>query len=237
MATIRSHHVLRVNLTTGQISREHTAPEIAAKFIGGRGLGTWYLRQEVDPATDPLAPENKVFLATGPLTGTSAPAASRYMVVTKSPLNGGVACSNSGGFWGPELKFAGYDMLILEGKANRPTYLSIKDDAIELRDASGCWGKLVSETTAILQQEAGDPKAKVLTIGPAGENRSPIAAVMNDRFRAAGRSGVGAVLGSKNLKAVVVRGSRRVEPARPDQAKEVVSRAIKAIRAHGITGK
>ena len=233
---VRPNSVLRVNLTTGRISRESLDPEIVIQFLGGRGLGTWYLHREVDPTIDPLSPANKVFLTAGPLTGTSAPTSARYMVVTKSPLNGGAASSNSGGFWGPELRFAGYDMLILEGKAAGPTYLSIQDDRVELRDASHCWGKLVSETTAILQQESGDPKARVLTIGPAGEKLSPIAAVMNDRSRAAGRSGVGAVLGSKNLKAIVVRGGGRIEPAQPDRAKQVVGDVIKAIKAHGVTG-
>ena len=234
---LRSNSVLRVNLTTGKISRESLDPEVAEKFIGGRGLGAWYLNQEVDPTADPLAPENKVFLTAGRLTGAAAPTASRYMVVTKSPLNGGMACSNSGGFWGPELRFAGYDMVILEGKAARPTYLWINDDVVELRDASACWGRLVSETTAHLLEEVGDPKARVLTIGPAGEKLSPIAAVMNDKARAAGRSGVGAVLGSKNLKAVVVRGSHPVETADPERTKEIVAAATKAIREHGVTGK
>ena len=233
----RSNSVLRVNLTTGAISRESLDPDIVAKFIGGRGLGTWYLRQEVEPTADPLAPTNKVFLTSGPLTGTTAPTASRYMVVTQSPLNNGVASSNAGGFWGPELRFAGYDMVILEGKAPRPTYLYIQDDVVELRDASAYWGKLVSETTILLQQEVGDAKARVLTIGPAGEQCSPIAAVMNDKYRAAGRSGVGAVFGSKNLKAVVVRGSERVEAADPVRAKEVVGRLIKVIRENSVTGQ
>ncbi|MGD0897734.1 MAG: aldehyde ferredoxin oxidoreductase family protein [Thermoguttaceae bacterium] len=237
MSNLCSNRVLRVNLTTGKISRESLDPKMAVKFIGGRGLATWYLRQEVEPTTDPLSPQNKVLLVSGPLTGTAAPASSRYMVVTKSPLNGGVACSNAGGFWGPELRSAGYDMLILEGRAARPAWLYIKDDVVELRDASACWGKLVSETTAILQQEAGDPKARVLTIGPAGEKCSPIAAVMNDRYRAAGRSGVGAVLGSKNLKAVVVRGSGQIKAAEPERAKDVVSRVLQAIRAHAVTGQ
>jgi aldehyde:ferredoxin oxidoreductase len=234
---LRSNSVLRVNLTTGTISRESLDPDVAAKFIGGRGLGTWYLRQEVFPTADPLSPANKVFLTSGPLTGTSAPAGARYMVVTKSPLNGGVASSNSGGFWGPELRFAGFDMVILEGKAAHPVYLDIKDDVVELRDASAFWGKLVSETTALLQQEVGDTKARVMTIGPAGERLSPIAAVMNDKYRAAGRSGVGAVLGSKKLKAIVVRGSGRVEPADPDRTKEVISRLLKNIRENGVTGQ
>ena len=229
--------VLRVNLTSGEIRKENVAPEVAAKFIGGRGLGTWFLHREVDPAADPLSPANKVFLAAGPLTGTSAPAASRYMVVTKAPLNGGVASSNSGGFWGPELRAAGYDLVVLEGRASGPTYLSIADDKVELRDAQHLWGNLVSEATQAMTQEAGDPKARVLCIGPAGERLSRIAAVVNDKYRAAGRPGVGAVLGSKNLKGIVVRGSGKTAPANPERAKEVVSRVMKIIRENPVTGK
>jgi aldehyde:ferredoxin oxidoreductase len=233
----RAGSVLRVNLTSGEIRKENLDPRVAAKFIGGRGLGTWYLQQEVGPTTDALSPGNKVFLAPGPLTGSSAPAASRYMVVTRSPLNGAVASSNSGGFWGPELRAAGYDLVILEGKAPRPCYLCIIDGVVELRDAAHCWGKLVAETTAMLQEEAGDPKARVLAIGPAGEKLSLISSVMNDKYRAAGRCGVGAVLGSKNLKGVVVRGSGKITPADPAAAKEVVSRAMKKIRENSVTSQ
>lgn len=229
--------VLRINLTSGEIRKESLPPEITTKFIGGRGLGTYLLQREVSPTAEPLSPENKVYVAAGPLTGTSAPAGSRYMVVTKAPLNGGVASSNSGGFWGPELRAAGYDVLVIEGKAARPTYISIADDRVELRDASHLWGKLVSEATQLMSEEAGDAKARVLCIGPAGERLSMLASVMNDKYRAAGRSGVGAVLGSKNLKGIVVRGSGKIAPADPDKAKEVVSGVLKKIRENQVTGK
>ncbi|GAV24933.1 aldehyde ferredoxin oxidoreductase [Carboxydothermus islandicus] len=229
--------VLRVNLSTGEIKKEPLDLEVAKKFLGGRGLGSYFLANEIDPAVDPLSPENKIIFATGPLTGSSAPTSGRYMVVTKSPLTGAIACSNSGGFWGAELKFAGYDLIIVEGKAANPSYIYINDDTVEIRDAQNYWGKLVSETTELLQKEVGDPKARVLTIGPAGEKLSPIAAVMNEKYRAAGRSGVGAVMGSKNLKAIVVRGSGKVEPAEPEKTKELLSRLLKKIREDGVTGQ
>ena len=228
--------ILRVNLTTGEIKKEELDLGIAKKFIGGRGLGSYILFKEIDPAVDPLSPENKIIFATGPLTGSSAPT-SRYMVITKSPLTGAIACSNSGGFWGAELKFAGYDLIIVEGKAQNPSYIYIKDDTVEIKDAKACWGKLVSETTELLQNEVGDPKARVLTIGPAGEKLSPIAAIMNEKYRAAGRSGVGAVMGSKNLKAIVVRGSGKVKSADSEKTKKLLSNLIKKIKENGVTGQ
>jgi len=228
--------LLRIDLTAGKISTEPLDPQLAGKFIGGRGLGTYFLSQEIDPKIDPLSPANKLILATGPLTGTSAPAPGRYMAITKSPLTGGVACSNSGGHWGPELKFAGYDMIILEGKAEKPCYITIRDDQVEIHDAGEYWGKLVGEATDALLAAFGDEKAKVLLIGPAGERRSHIAAIMNDRYRAAGRSGVGAVMGSKNLKAIVVRGSGKVQTPDTEQVREVLQRVRTTLKEHGVTG-
>ena len=229
--------LLRIDLTAGTVSTEAIDPEVARKFIGGRGLGTWYLSQEVSPEVDPLSPENKLIIATGPVTGTRAPASGRYMVVTKSPLTGTVACSNAGGYWGPELKFAGYDMIVLEGKAPRPSIITIRDDEVRILDAADHWGKLVGETTDALIDAFGDPKARVLAIGPAGERLSPIAAVMNDKYRAAGRSGVGAVMGSKNLKAIVVRGTGVVEPAEPEAAAELTKSHLARLKENGITGQ
>ena len=229
--------LLRVNLTDGQISEEPIDLDIARKFIGGRGLGTYYLTREIDPEVDGLSPENKLIMVTGPLTGSKAPAAGRYMVITKSPLTGTVACSNAGGFWGPQLKFAGYDMIIFEGKASEPCYLTVRDDQVELRDASDYWGMLVGEKTDALLEEFGDQKASVLTIGPAGENLSPIAAIMNDKYRAAGRSGVGAVMGSKNLAAVVVRGTGNVPSADEDATTKLVRELRKNIRENSVTGE
>ncbi len=227
---------LRIDLSSGEISREKLDLNIAKKFIGGRGLGTYYLTQEIDPTIDPLSPENKIIFATGPLTGTQAPASGRHMVVTKSPLSGTIASSNSGGFWAAELKRAGFDMIVVEGKADKPLYINIKDDLVELKDAANYWGKLVSQTTDMLLQQE-DAKAKILTIGPAGEKMSLLASVMNDKYRAAGRSGVGAVMGSKNLKAIVVRGTGKLKPAYPDKTKEIMAKFRKTLRENDITGK
>ncbi len=228
---------LRVNLSTGQVDEEELDLELARKFIGGRGLGSYLLTREIEPDIDALSPANKIIIATGPLTGSRAPTAGRYMVVTKSPLSGTVASSNSGGFWGAELKRAGYDLIIVEGKSDKPCYIHINDGTVEIRDAEKYWGKLVGETTDMLLEETGDPKARVLTIGPAGENLSLLAAIMNDRYRAAGRSGVGAVMGSKKLKAIVVRGTGKLTPARDDESKAVVKSALKKIRENDVTSK
>ena len=138
--------LLRVNLSTGKVSTEPLDPDLAKDYLGARGLGTKYFCNEVDPKVDPLSPENKLIFAPGPLTGTYAPSGGRYNVVTKGPLNGTIAASNSGGTWGPELKFAGYDMLIIEGKASKPVYLWIKDSTVEIRDAAHLWGKIVPDT-------------------------------------------------------------------------------------------
>ncbi|MBC9784140.1 aldehyde ferredoxin oxidoreductase family protein [Heliobacterium chlorum] len=229
--------ILRINLTEKTIKCEPLDVETAKKFIGGRGLGSYLLSQEIDPEIDALSPENKVFITTGPLTGTTVPTGGRYMVITKSPLTGTIASSNSGGFWGPELKNAGYDIVVLEGKAEKPVYISIKDDQVEIKDAAHLWGMKVNETTDTLLEEFGDPKARVLCIGPAGENLSPMAAIMNERYRAAGRSGVGAVVGSKNVKAIVVRGSGKVKIADEEKMKAFVKDAMKKIRENGVTGQ
>lgn len=228
--------ILRVNLTDGSIKREALNLDDATKYIGGRGLGTKILSDEIDPMVEPLSVENKLIFATGPLTGTNTPTGGRYMVLTKSPLTGTVACSNSGGYWGAELKFAGYDAIIFEGKSEKPVYLNIVDDVVTLNDASAIWGKLVDETTTILEGLHGE-KARVSTIGPAGENLSKMAAIMNERGRAAGRSGVGAVMGSKNLKAIVVRGSQKVSVSDPDKLKESFTTSMKKIRENGVTGQ
>ena len=229
--------LLRINLSNREIGKEDLDLELAKKFVGGRGLATYFMAEEVGSSVEPLGPENKIIFAAGPLTASQAPAAGRYMVVTKSPLSGTIASSNSGGFWGPELKHAGYDLIIMEGKADKPCYISIKDDTVEIRDAQKYWGKLVSEATDLLLQEAGDDKARVVTIGPAGEKRSLIAAIINDKYRAAGRSGVGAVMGSKNLKAIVVRGKGKVEPADAEKTKEVLNGIRRKIKENPVTSQ
>jgi aldehyde:ferredoxin oxidoreductase len=185
--------------------------EWAKKYIGQRGLASKYLIEEIDPKTDPLGPANKLIFATGPLTGTPAATGGRYSVITKGPLTNAIACSNSGGYWGAELKFAGWDMIIFEGKAAKPVYVTIMDDKAEIHDASGLWGSSVWKTDEAIKKRHQDPMMHVAAIGVAGENQVLYAAVVNDLHRAAGRSGVGAVMGSKNLKAVAVRGTGGVK--------------------------
>ncbi len=208
--------VLRVDLTAGTCADEPLNMEWAAKYLGQRGLATKYLMEEIDPKVDPLSPDNKLIFATGPLTGTMASTAGRYSVITKGALTGAIACSNSGGHFGAELKFAGWDMVILEGKAKKPVILSILDDKAELLPAGELWGKSVWETEPAIKARLGDPQVKVASIGRAGENGVMFACIMNDLDRAAGRSGVGTVMGSKNLKALAARGTVGVSVNDPE---------------------
>src|SRR5258708_5888298 len=207
--------LLRVNLTNGTSRIEDIPERWLRDYIGGRGVADRYLWEELDPRVDPLSPENKLIFATGPLTGTPVSCGARYMVVTKGALTNAITTSNSGGHWGPELKFAGYDLLLLEGRAPKPVYLVIYDDIVQLRDAGGVWGKTTSETEDGIREELGIPGLRIAGIGPAGENLVRFACIINDKHRAAGRSGVGAVMGSKNLKAIAVRGTGPVTIARP----------------------
>jgi len=203
---------LRVNLTKSKITVEDLDPQIAKDFIGARGMGVKYLYDEINPKVDALSPENKLLMVTGPLTGTGASSGNRYVVVTKSPLTGAIAESSAAGNFATSLKYAGYDMIIFEGKSKKPAYLWVDDDKVELRDAQHLWGKTTYETETMVINETA-PEAKVACIGPAGEKLVRFAAVMNDMGRTAGRSGVGAVMGSKNLKAVAVKGTKGVKVA------------------------
>ncbi|MBB91152.1 MAG: aldehyde ferredoxin oxidoreductase [Magnetovibrio sp.] len=203
--------LLRVNLTKGTCTPEPLNMEWVKLYLGQRGLGTKYLYEEIDPKVDPLSPDNKLIFVTGPLTGTCASTGGRYSVVTKGPLTGTVACSNSGGQFGGELKQAGWDMVIIEGKSAKPVYLMLVDDKAELLDAEGfIWGETVWDTEDAIKKRHQDPLIRIASIGGAGEGLSRYACIMNDRDRAAGRSGVGAVMGSKLLKAVAVRGTTGV---------------------------
>ncbi|MDD3621996.1 MAG: aldehyde ferredoxin oxidoreductase N-terminal domain-containing protein, partial [Methanofollis sp.] len=208
--------VLRVNLTEGTVKKEPLNKDFAENYIGGRGLGEKYFIDEVDMAVDALSPENKLIFATGPLTGTMGVSTGRYDVVAKGPLNNTLASSNSGGYFGPMIKYAGYDLIILEGKAEKPTYLWINNDTVELRDASHLWGKTVYETDDAVKAET-DPDAEIACIGPAGEKLVLFACIMNDKHRAAGRTGIGTVMGAKNLKAIAVRGTGGIKVADKDE--------------------
>lgn len=212
--------VLRVDLSNQRFSVQDVEPRIAKDFIGGRGWAIKYLYDELDPTIDPLAPENMLIFGTGPLTATPAPTGNRYMVVTKSPLSGALSCSNSGGIFPTELKRSGFDLIIFKGKAKRPVYLQVINEEVEIHPAEHLWGMTIPECVDALLEET-DSKAKVACIGPAGERQVKLASIMNDKHRAAGRSGVGAVMGSKNLKAVVIRGSKKVPLAEPDQMQDL----------------
>ena len=230
--------ILRINLTAGTVKSEPLNMQWARDYVGSRGLGSKYLISEIDPKVDPLSPDNKLIWATGPLTGTMASTGGRYTVITKGPLTGAIACSNSGGYFGAELKMAGWDMVICEGKSPKPVYLYINDGVAELRDASDIWGKSVWETEAHLKKTLQDPLVRVSSIGKAGENHVLYASVVNDLHRAAGRSGVGAVMGSKNLKALAVRGTLGVGNVRDPKAfMKVTAEKKKILADNAVTGQ
>jgi aldehyde:ferredoxin oxidoreductase len=221
--------VLRINLTDKTSKKEKLPLEVAKDFIGGAGFGIKYLFDEVKGATDPLGPENKLIYAPGPFSGTTIPCASRMAVVGKSPLTNAVGMALSGGYFPVELKFAGYDVLIIEGKAEKPTYIFIKDGTVRFQDASKIWGTLTTDCQLLIKDELRDQNIRVSCIGPAGERLSRIACIINER-RAVGRKGLGAVMGSKNLKAIAIRGSNTVGIA--DEKKYKVARAamLKAMK-------
>jgi len=226
--------ILRVDLTKGKVEKEKLDDSFAKAFLGGKGFGGKILYDEVPPRTDPLSPENRVILSNGPLTGSGA-FAPKCSFVTKSPLTGGWLDCMLGGFVGPELKFAGYDVLVLSGKAPEPVYLHINDGQVELRKASHLRGKSTHETETTIKKELGDPKTRVASIGPAGENLVRFACITGDLYRQAGRGGVGAVFGSKNLKALAVRGSGKVSLANKEEFIRHTRELNKALKESGET--
>ncbi len=233
-----TRNVLRVNLTAGTCTAEPLNMEWANDYLGQRGLASKYLVEEVAPTTDPMSPDNKLIFATGPLTGTMASTAGRYSVITKSPLTGAIACSNSGGFIGAELKNAGWDMVIVEGKSAEPVYLHIENDKAELKSAANLWGKTAWEADEALHKTHQDPQLRVATIGQAGEGGCLFSAVVNDMHRAAGRSGVGTVMGAKNLKALAVRGTKGVGNIdNPGAFMQAVNAGKQVLAENAVTGQ
>lgn len=220
--------ILRVDLTKGSISEEDIPPNLLELFLTGAGLATHYLFKEVPPGADPLGPENRLIAMTGTLTGTIAPSTGRYNWVFKSPLTGIWAQANSGGFWGVDFRKTGFDGIIFQGISPQPVYLVIDNGKAELKDAGHLWGKTVSETTGIIQQELGD-KFNVACIGLAGENLVKYASIMNDLHRAAGRCGGGAVMGSKRLKAVAVHGNKSITLADPASFNKVSNKQFELL--------
>ena len=204
--------ILRVDLAEKTFKEEVLSLETARDYIGGAGFGIKYIYDELKPGIDPLGPENKLVFSSGPFSGTTIPCASRMAVTAKSPLTNSIAVALSGGHFPVELKFAGYDALIIEGRAEKPTYLWIKDSEVKFRDASTVWGMNTSDCQQVIKNELRNQNARIACIGPAGENLSRMACIINER-RAAGRKGLGAVMGSKNLKAVAIRGTGSVEVA------------------------
>jgi len=218
--------ILRVDLSAGRLWDEPIAPEHACAFVGGSGLAARLLYDQVDGDTDPLGPENPLVFMTGPLVGTAMPSAGRLSVCALSPLTGIWGEANTGGFVGPEMRFAGYDGIVVTGQAEAPVWLSIVEGRAQLRDASTLWGTDSYAVQEQVRREMGEPKARVICAGPAGENMVRMAAVMNDHGRAAGRTGMGAVMGAKRLKAIGLRGTARVPVAEPAMLKRLAGEII-----------
>ena len=232
-----ANKVLRVNLNEGTCSSEPLNMEWAKEYIGQRGLATRYMVEEVDPTCDPLGSDNKLIFATGPLTGTMASTGGRYSVITKGPLTGAIACSNSGGYLGAELKSAGWDMVIFEGKSAEPVYLYVVNESAELLSASEIWGKSVWETDEILHKTHQDPRLRIAACGRSAEAGCLYAGIVNDLHRAAGRSGVGTVMASKNLKAIAVIGTQGVGNIKdPARFMQTTAEQKKVLVDHPVTG-
>lgn len=230
--------ILDVDLEGGEFKYLPFDEEVAKMYLGGKGLGLKLVYDEFRADMQPFDPDNLLVFATGPATGEKVPTSGRYHIVcSKSPQTGTVGSGNSGGNWGPYLKFAGYDAVVVRGISKEPVYLSIVDGKAELVKAPEIWGMTVHAVTDDLTERTGDPKkTSVACIGPAGENLVPFASIMNDKYRTAGRTGLGAVMGSKKLKAIVVSGSKRIEPANPDLLKERVADSMRKIRENPVTG-
>jgi aldehyde:ferredoxin oxidoreductase len=211
--------ILRVNLSNNNISVEEIGESFCRKYLGGAGFVAYHLLKELTPGIDPLGPYNKLVFATGPLTGTKVSGCARHCVGAKSPLTNTIAKSEAGEFWGSELKAAGYDGVIVEGKAAKPVYLWINDGQVSIKDAAHLWGKDTKETQEIIRAELQDERIRVGLIGPAGEKLVRYACIMHGLYDAAGRGGLGAVMGSKNLKAIAVRGHHPPQLARPEGVK------------------
>ena len=213
--------ILRVNLSTNTTSVEEIDEKFCRKYIGGAGFVAYYLYKELKTGIDPLGPDNKLIFALGPLTGVSLAGSDRNCVGAKSPLSGSIIKSEVGGFWATELKHAGFDGIIVDGKAKKPVYLWIQDGEVTVKDASHLWGKETKETLNTIREELDDKRIQVTMIGPGGENMVRFACIMNGLYDAAGRGGAGAVMGSKNLKAIAVRGHHPPKVASPEGIKKL----------------
>lgn len=240
--------ILAVDLSTRNISTILTDTKVAEKYLGGKGYAVYMLYQRLKEYEkkgiaprdiNPLGPENILIFATGPGTGVAGfPSSGRYHVMAlKSPLTESIGSANSGGEWGPYLKFAGFDAIIIEGISDSPVYLEVMDGCAEIKDAKDLWGRNTFDTCRILRKKVGGRYTSVACIGPAGENMVYMACIINDEARAAGRTGLGAVMGSKKLKALVVSGEKKVEIAKPDQFKKVSKHLLEAMKKNPVTGE
>lgn len=221
MVTGLANKILRVDLSSRRVWTEEQDELFYRRYLGGAGVASYYLLKEMKPRVDALSPENILVFAPGPVTGTNMPGASRLCVGAKSPLSGGIAKSESGGHFGYELKRAGFDALVVLGKAERPVYLWINNGTVEIKDASRLWGQTVLETQDAIEAELGEKRVRTATIGPAGENLAAISCIMTDVRNAAGRGGLGAVMGSKNLKCVAVKGNTMPKAADPEKYRDM----------------
>ena len=217
--------ILRVDLSTGKIERQPTAA-YAEKWLGGRGFNSRILYEELEPGIDALSPDNVLIFSVGPLAGSMFPGSGRVEVAAKSPVTGIQGMSNMGGYWAPELKFAGYDSIIIKGRASNPVYIGIHNDRVEVKDASHIWGLDTYRTQDALQADMGDPEVEAVCIGPAGENHVAYGSIQTRMGNAAGRTGMGSVMGSKNLKAIAVRGTKGVSVADPEKFLEICLKAM-----------
>jgi aldehyde:ferredoxin oxidoreductase len=240
--------ILKVDLTTKNVSTEPIDEGVAKKYLGGKGYAVYLLYQYIkeyelkglsSKDIDPLGPENVLIFATGPGTGvTRFPSPGRHHVMAlKSPLTGSIGSGNTGGEWGAFLKRSGFDGIVLEGASETPVYLAIVDGKAEIRDARDLWGKNTFDTTRVLKSVVGGKNTSVTCVGPAGENLVPMAVIMNDEHRAAGRAGLGAIMGSKKLKAIVVSGDQKVSVAKPEEFKSVADRCLDALKKNPVTGE
>ena len=227
--------ILRVDLAGRKISNEDTA-DYAARFLGGRAINSFILLNEMDPETKWSDPENMLIFGAGCLVGTLAPGACRVSVDTKNAFNNGKGSANFGGHFGPELKYAGFDHVVITGKAESPVYLWIQDGHAELRDANSIWGKTTYETEAILRRELGDDRIEVASIGPAGENQVKGAGIISDLAKAAGGSGVGCTMGNKELKAIVVQGHGTIKVTEAERFMAAVNNALIEVEASLYSG-
>ncbi len=222
-----------IDLTTDKIEIVKLDEKLARQYIGGQGLGARILFEHQKKGIDPMGPESYLGFTTGPLTGTKVPTGGRYMAVCKSPLTGGWGDANSGGYFGAELKAAGWDAIFVNGQASAPKYIAVNDERLEIKDAAHLWGQDTVETEDTIRKEAGDKKIRIATIGPASEKLSLISGIVNDAGRVAARSGVGAVMGSKKLKAIAVRGSGKARIADKDGLAALRKNFIKEMKEMG----